>query len=312
MPPVLPVIRVQADRRNAGKTWLARALIAEFTRRGYAVGAVKRSHHPVPLDKPGSDTELFAGAGAERVVFAASDGVVDRASGAISLASTLDRLIGEVDIAIVEGFTSSDLGARLHIDEVSRRATLTSMDGRDLAAGARDDVTTFADAIVREFELASGGDDEFGRLIRRAAAQHGHMCPGVTLGVRMAVAASSYLDVPLPAPHRALDVTLETARCATDAIAAATGCSVGRRNLRVEERGVMAASFLDVATGHQVRVAARDEAKALARLWAPPGLSRRHAQAVAYRVMPDELLLDIAGARPADTALLTVPAILSR
>jgi formylmethanofuran dehydrogenase subunit E len=303
MPPALPVVRVQADRRNAGKTWLASALIREFTRRGYAVGAVKHSHHPVPLDKPGADTDLFARAGATRVAFLAADGVVDRSPAPAPLAEAIKRLVGEVDVAIVEGFKADQFGARIHIDGASRQATLTSMDGRGLLSAAQHDVTAFADAIEREFELTAVGDDALRRLIRRAAATHGHLCPGVTLGVRMALAAAQHLELPLPAPHRALDVTVETARCATDAISSATGCSVGQRNLRVDERGQLAARFLDVRDGREVRVVARDESKELAQLAAPAGLSRRHAQSIAYRLMPDDLLFEV------ETARVAVPAM---
>lgn len=303
MPPALPVVRVQSASRNAGKTWLASALIAELTTRGYRVGAVKHSHHPVPADKPSSDTELFARAGAERVIFATAGGWLERTAGETTLALAIERLAGEVDIAVVEGFASDPLGARLVVDSGSQRAMLLSMEGRTIVAAPRDDVTTFASAIECAFELAPGGSEELRHLIRRAGVAHGHLCPGVTLGVRMALAALRQLDLPLPVPHRCLDVTVETARCATDAIAVVTGCSLGRGNLRVEERGAMAARVLDLRTGCAVRVAARDEAKALARRWAPGAVSTRHAQAIAYRAMPDELLLDVgacgSGAEPA-------------
>jgi formylmethanofuran dehydrogenase subunit E len=104
----------------------------------------------------------------------------------------------------------------------------------------------------------------------------------------MALAAARLLELPLRAQQRRLEVTVETARCATDAIAATTGCSLGQRTLSVDERGEMAARFLDTQTGHCVRVAARDEAKVLARLRAPAGCPAGRAGA-AYLVMPDEL-----------------------
>lgn len=292
MPPDLPVVRVESDRRNAGKTWLAAALIGELTRRGYRVGAVKHSHHPTPPDKAGSDTELFARAGAARVVFDASNGVVERAPVPLSLVEAIANLRGDVDVAIVEGFRGDEVGARLHIDAVSGNAALTSMDGRHLATAGRDAATTFADAIERAFELSAAGSDELRRLVRRAAAAHGHLCPGVILGVRMTLAATCALGMPIPAPHRSLEVTVETARCAADAIASASGCSVGRGTLRLEEHGALAARFLDRSSGAAVRVAAREEARSLAAAWAPHDYTRRHAQSVAYRLMPDELLLD--------------------
>lgn len=73
----------------------------------------------------------------------------------------------------------------------------------------------------------------------------------------------------------------------------------------------MGARFLDAATGREVRVVARDEAKGLAQLWAPRYVSRRHVQAIAYRVMPDELLFDIEGARSGDSSRATVPSVAS-
>ena len=292
MPPALPLVRVVADSRNAGKTRLARALIEELTARGYLVAAVKHSHHPVPLDKAGSDTERFAEAGASRVVFAAADGVVIRQRGPIPLSDAVAELVGRVDLAIVEGFKGDELGAVLHIDSVSGLATLTSMDGRRVTTSQRDDVLGVADALVDLFELTSDGDELLRASLRRAAAAHGHMCPGVTLGVRMAMAGANALGLSLPAPHQ-LRVVVETARCATDAIGSVTGCSAGRRNLRVEECGAMAARFTNAETGASVRVVVQDAARELALILAPHAVSRRHAQSIAYRTLPDASLLDI-------------------
>ncbi len=47
----------------------------------------------------------------------------------------------------------------------------------------------------------------------------------------------------------------------------------------------------------EVRVVAREESKTLAAFWAPAGVSRRHAQAIAYRAMPDDMLLVASGMR---------------
>ncbi len=293
MPPALPVVRVVADRRNAGKTWLARALIEDLTARGYAVGAVKHSHHAVPFDKPGSDTDLFAQAGATRVVFAAADGIVTRVRAPMPLADAIDELLGRVDLAIVEGFKSDRLGAELRIDPTSGLASLTSMDGRRIVDAPREDVGAFAGAIVNLFELAHDGDAMLRARLRRAAAHHGHMCAGVTLGVRMAMAGTGALGLPLPAPHHRLRVVVETARCASDAIASATGCSPGRGTLQIEDCGTMAARFIDVETGVTVRIVARDDSRELAQVLVPFAASRRHAQAVAYRTIPDELLLEV-------------------
>ncbi|MBM4414776.1 MAG: molybdopterin-guanine dinucleotide biosynthesis protein B, partial [Chloroflexi bacterium] len=247
--PVVPVVRVQADERNAGKTLLASALIAELTRRGYRVGAVKHSHHPLPVDKDGSDTQRFALAGATRVVFAAADGVLERSRADVTLDEAVDALLPVVDIVIVEGFRTEPADARLHVDARTGTATLTASDGRELLAAGLDAAPRFADAIERAFELTSAGDAQLRDLLRRAAAQQGRRCPGVTLGTRMALAAVASLGLALPAARGRLDVTLETASCATDAIAAVLGCSLGRGTLRVAERGALAARVLDTRSG---------------------------------------------------------------
>ncbi len=56
----------------------------------------------------------------------------------------------------------------------------------------------------------------------------------------------------------------------------------------------MAARFRDQVTGRLVRVEAREAAKELAVSMVPGATSRRHAQAIAYRVMPEGALLSIA------------------
>jgi formylmethanofuran dehydrogenase subunit E len=258
----------------------------------------------VPADKPDSDTDLFARAGASRVIFAASDGVIERTAVVPPLEAILGRLEGDADLVLVEGFAKSGHGAALRIDSTTGQAHLITMDGRALCSSRQDDVIGFADAIERAFELASGGDDVLRRLVRRAASAHGHQCPGVTLGVRMALAAARALALPLPDRGHRLSVVVETARCAADAIASATGCSVGKRTLRVEERGSLAARFFDAGSGQGVYIAVRDGARALVAQWAPAGVSPPHAQAIAYRVMPDAVLLDLRGEwdQPAATA----------
>ena len=104
MSDVVPVLRVAGSGRNVGKTWLARHLIEAFSRRGYAVGAIKRSHHPLPPDKPGSDTDLFMQAGAMSVVFGTAEGTLLRnPTPATSLAALVEPYAGIADLVIVDG-----------------------------------------------------------------------------------------------------------------------------------------------------------------------------------------------------------------
>lgn len=64
---ILRVLGV-AGWKNSGKTTLAARLIAELTRRGLRVAAVKHSHHDVEtLDAQGTDSARLAEAGARQV-----------------------------------------------------------------------------------------------------------------------------------------------------------------------------------------------------------------------------------------------------
>lgn len=56
--------------KNSGKTTLMTRLVAEFTRRGYAVSAMKHAHHSFDIDHKGRDSYKFREAGAREVVLA--------------------------------------------------------------------------------------------------------------------------------------------------------------------------------------------------------------------------------------------------
>ena len=57
-------------RKDAGKTTLTEALVAELTRRGLAVSTLKRTHHAIDLETEGSDTHRHRMAGARQVMLA--------------------------------------------------------------------------------------------------------------------------------------------------------------------------------------------------------------------------------------------------
>lgn len=131
-------------------------------------------------------------------------------------------------------------------------------------------------------------------LLAEAVAFHGHLCPGQVLGVRMTVAGCRELGLLQPREAgKRLVVFVEIDRCATDAVEALTGVSLGKGTLRHVDYGKMAATFVDTARGRAVRVAARDAARALAPRYAPGIPEPRRAQTVAYRVMPEAELLRI-------------------
>lgn len=56
--------------KNAGKTTLTAALVAELTARGRTVSTLKRTHHALDLETPGTDTHRHRTAGASQVLLA--------------------------------------------------------------------------------------------------------------------------------------------------------------------------------------------------------------------------------------------------
>jgi len=110
----LPVVRVTGEGRNVGKTTLATSLIAWLTERGHRVSAIKRTHHPLPPDRQGSDTHLLAQAGATRVAFVGPDGVLER-SAPTPFSEVIARLAHDADIVLVEGYRDESIGIQLHL-----------------------------------------------------------------------------------------------------------------------------------------------------------------------------------------------------
>ncbi len=130
-----------------------------------------------------------------------------------------------------------------------------------------------------------------------AAQNHGHMCPGQVLGVRMAMLGLKQLGIDDAAKHQKRLMTfVEIDRCATDAVGLVTGCRLGKRSLKYLDYGKVAATFLDLETSRAVRVVARDDsrAKAKAMFQDGAGVSNPYKQQLeAYKVMDDADLFTI-------------------
>jgi formylmethanofuran dehydrogenase subunit E len=132
-------------------------------------------------------------------------------------------------------------------------------------------------------------------LYAASAALHGHVCPGVILGTRMAVLGMSLLGLPPGVPDEDLTVYVETARCATDAVQATTHATVGRHTLRVLDFGKMAATF--ALDGEAVRVVALESSRAAADRLHPELHAGKERQTAAYREMHDGELFEVSRVR---------------
>jgi len=134
--------------------------------------------------------------------------------------------------------------------------------------------------------------DEF---LADAAQAHGHLCAGQVLGVRMAMLGLEKLGIedPRGKDRKRLVTFVEIDRCATDAVAVVTGCRLGKRALKFRDWGKVAATFIDVASGRAVRIAAKESSKQLARQAHPELADKNQQQMLAYRELATEDLFDV-------------------
>jgi formylmethanofuran dehydrogenase subunit E len=122
-------------------------------------------------------------------------------------------------------------------------------------------------------------------------ALHHHLCPRQVIGVRMGLLAGEILGLELPQTDKRLLAIVETDGCAADGVAVACNCWVGRRTLRVEDYGKVAATFVDTHTGVALRLVPQPQARQLARGYAPEARNKWEAQLLGYQRMPAGELL---------------------
>ncbi|MFV0439611.1 MAG: FmdE family protein [Desulfopila sp.] len=136
-------------------------------------------------------------------------------------------------------------------------------------------------------------NDEFSRLLEKAAAFHGHLCVGQVIGVRLAMHGLRLLGItdPLGQDRKKQIVFVEIDRCAADAIMTVTGCRVGRRSMKIIDNGKMAATFYHLETGKAVRIAARPDAREKVKI--PAGGDEKKAQMETYAKMADSDLFTV-------------------
>ena len=129
------------------------------------------------------------------------------------------------------------------------------------------------------------------KALEVASARHKHLCPRQVLGARCAIAAATMLELEVPRTDKRLLVIVETDGCFVDGVEAVAGVAVGRRTLRVEDYGKMAATFVDVKTERALRVAPQVDVRERARDYAPEQKRRYFAMLHGYQRMPDAELL---------------------
>ncbi|MDP8971533.1 MAG: FmdE family protein [Actinomycetota bacterium] len=95
-------------------------------------------------------------------------------------------------------------------------------------------------------------------VVQQVVAFHGHLCPGLAMGIQ---AARIALDRIGPHAHDEEVVAVtETDMCAVDAVQVLTGCTFGKGNLIHQDWGKNAFTFFRRSDGKALRVVARPEA----------------------------------------------------
>lgn len=90
-------------------------------------------------------------------------------------------------------------------------------------------------------------------LWEKAAAFHGHVCPGLTIGYRAALYAIDLLGLTFSDDEQVVCIS-ENDACGCDAIQVILGCSIGKGNLLFHMTGKQAFSFYNRKTGKSVRL----------------------------------------------------------
>jgi formylmethanofuran dehydrogenase subunit E len=83
---------------------------------------------------------------------------------------------------------------------------------------------------------------------------HGHSCPGLALGYRVALAALKETGMELISEDEELVAVVENDSCAVDAIQSVTGCTFGKGNLIFKDYGKQVYTFIKRPSGDAVRI----------------------------------------------------------
>lgn len=84
---------------------------------------------------------------------------------------------------------------------------------------------------------------------------HGHSCPGLALGYRVAVAAMKEMRMEGASEDEELVAIVENDSCAVDAIQLLTGCTFGKGNLIFKDYGKQVYTFVQRPSGDGMRIA---------------------------------------------------------
>lgn len=98
------------------------------------------------------------------------------------------------------------------------------------------------------------------KLWEKAAAFHGHICPGLAIGYKACEAAMEKMGIGQSDDEEIVCVT-ENDACGVDAVQAILSCTMGKGNLLYRGTGKQAFSFFDRKSGKKLRVCLKAQNK---------------------------------------------------
>jgi len=142
---------------------------------------------------------------------------------------------------------------------------------------------------AQEFALLT--ETVLGPYLDSLGQLHRVLCPRQVLGVRIALLASRWLDVPFPQTDKRTLILPEIDGCFADGLSVVSGCSIGHRTLRLVDHGKIAATVVDTRERRAIRVWPKPSVRIAACAYAEGESRRWHAQRLGYARMPDTELL---------------------
>ncbi|MDR2873837.1 MAG: FmdE family protein [Methanobrevibacter sp.] len=101
-------------------------------------------------------------------------------------------------------------------------------------------------------------DKDFKEQLAKVEKFHGHLCGGILMGTKMTMHALEYLGMKLNEKNKDLLVFVEIDRCMADAVQIVSGCTIGKRTLKLLDYGRFAATFYKISSGEGVRIIDND------------------------------------------------------
>lgn len=149
--------------------------------------------------------------------------------------------------------------------------------------------------MENETNLAApkAGQNNPEEALKLAVALHGHLAPGIALGVRMTQLAMERLNI--NRGNKRLLGVAESSRCIADAMQAASGATLGHGNAFVYDYGKLAVTLGRSDTGFGFRVSLRGDAAKFSQLmkrWVmrEARLTRQEEEELGYQLlhMPED------------------------